>query len=234
MAFDGVHMRWKFSARLTSLIVLAVISLAVGGTALGLALARDGSSGDSRMVAAHMNEAAYAGKSKTDSEAHPRAGDRRHSVRHEHAWRKQDADRYKQGKDRRDRFYQWWGPKRVFVVPRAEGFPRSFFHRDSPFVRRIERSQPERQVARPGGMVIALGEVTAVRDGVIEMFTVLGNQVTIDITQLGEDIEPERGVEAIVIAERDGEGYVAQSMNLLDVRLSEMLDGMRARSRSGS
>ena len=186
------------------------------------------------MVAAHMNEAAYAGKSKTDSEAHPRAGDRRHSVRHEHAWRKQDADRYKQGKDRRDRFYQWWGPKRVFVVPRAEGFPRSFFHRDSPFVRRIERSQPERQVARPGGMVIALGEVTAVRDGVIEMFTVLGNQVTIDITQLGEDIEPERGVEAIVIAERDGEGYVAQSMNLLDVRLSEMLDGMRARSRSGS
>ena len=54
-------------------------------------------------------------------------------------------------------------------------------------------------------MVIAVGEVTAVRDGVIEMFTVLGNQVTIDITQLGEDIELERGVAAIVIAERDGE-----------------------------
>ena len=227
-------MRWKFSARLTSLIVLAVISLAVGGTALGLALARDGSSGDSRMVAAHMNKAGYAGKSKSDSDAHPRAGDQRHTDRHEHNWREHDADHYKQGKDRRDRFHQWWGSKRVFLVPRVEGLPRSFFHRDTPFVRRLERPQPERQVARPGGMVIAVGEVTAVREGVIEMFTVLGNEVTIDITQLGEGIELERGVAAIVIAERDGESYVAQSMDLLDVRLTEMLEGMRARSRSGS
>ncbi len=227
-------MRWKFSARLTSLIVLAVLSLAVGGTALGLALARDESSDTSTMVAAHMSGATYAGKSKTDSEEHPSAGDKRHSVRREYAGRKQDADRYTQGKDRRGRFHQWWAPKRVFVVPRAEGFPRSFFHRDSPFARRLERPQPEQQVSRPGGMVIAVGEVTAVRDGVIEVFTVLGNEVTIDITQLGEDIELERGVAAIVIAERDGESYVARSMDLLDVRLSEMLEGVRARSRSGS
>ena len=181
-----------------------------------------------------MNKAGYAGKSKSDSEAHPRAGDKRYSVRHEQGWRKQEADRYKRGKDRRDRFHQWWGSKRVILVPRVEGFPRSFFHRDSPFARRLERPQPERQIARPGGMVIAVGEVTAVRDGVVEMFTVLGNEVTIDITQLGEGIEPERGVAAIVIAERDGENYVAQSMDLLDVRLSEMLEGMRARSRSGT
>ena len=83
-------------------------------------------------------------------------------------------------------------------------------------------------------MVIAVGEVTAVRDGVIEMFTMLGNEVTIDLSQLETGIKPEVGAAAIVIAERDGDGYVARSMDLLDVRLSEMLEGMRARSRSAS
>ena len=101
-------------------------------------------------------------------------------------------------------------------------------------MRRFERVAPERQVARPGGMVIAVGEVTAVREGVIEMFTVLGNEVIIDISQLGDGAEPEVGGAAIVIAERDGEGYVARSLDLLDVRLSDMLEGVRARSRAGS
>jgi len=73
-----------------------------------------------------------------------------------------------------------------------------------------------------------------VSDAVIEMFTMLGNEVTIDLSQLETDIEPEVGAAAIVIAEQDGDGYVARSMDLLDVRLSEMLESMRARSRSGS
>ena len=45
---------------------------------------------------------------------------------------------------------------------------------------------------------------------------------------------PDVGAAAIVIAERAGDGYVAQSMDLLDVRLSEVLEGMRARTRAGS
>ena len=101
-------------------------------------------------------------------------------------------------------------------------------------MRRLKRLQPERQVARSVGMVIAVGEVTAVRGDVIEMFTVLGNEVSIDISQLGEGIEPEVGAAAIVIVERDGDGYVAQSLDLLDMRLSDMLEGMRARSRAAS
>ena len=227
-------MRWQFSARLTSLIVLLVISLAVGGAALGLALARGGSADTPGRVAAHMEKEPTDTSAKADSRMFKRGEPKRDTDRFERSKRKRGADRYERGKDSRGRFHDWWGSRRVIVVPRFEAFPRSFFRGDSPIMRRLERSQPERQVARPVGMVIAVGEVTAVRENVIEMFTVLGNDVTIDVSLLPAGTMPEVGASALVIAERDGDGYVAQSLDLLDARLSEMLEGMRVRSRSGS
>lgn len=228
----GDLMRWQFSARLTSLIVLTVVSLAVGGAALGLALARGGPTDTSERVVAHMEN----GRSKTKADARDseRDYDERDKDRYAHSERQSSGDRYERGKDSRGRFHDWRGSRRVIVVPRIEVFSREFFRSDSPIMRRFERVAPERQIVRSGGMVIAVGEVTAVRDGVIEMFTVLGNEVIIDISQLEDGAEPEVGGAAIVIAERDGDGYVAQSLDLLDVRLSDMLEGMRARSRAGS
>ena len=227
-------MRWQFSARLTSLIVLVVISLAVGGAALGLALARGGTADTQDRVVAHMGKARTDATAKADSRMFKSREGKREADRYKQVERKRDIDRYEPGKDGRGRYHDWWRSRREIVVPRLHAFPRSFVRGDSPIVRRLERSQPERQVARSVGMVIAVGEVTAVRGDVIEMFTVLGNEVTIDISQLGEGIEPEVGAAAIVIAERDRDGYVAQSLDLLDVRLSEMLEGMRTRSRSAS
>ena len=228
----GALMQWQFSARLTSLIVLAVISLAVGGAALGLALARGGSADSSERVVAHMeNERS---KTKADSRVSGRGHDEWDNDRYSRSERQRSGDRYERSKDGRGRFHDWWGSRRVIVVPRIEVSPREFFRGDSPFMRRFERIAPERQAVQAGGMVIAVGEVTAVRDDFIEMFTMLGNEVTIDLSQLETGIKPEVGAAAIVIAERDGDGYVARSMDLLDVRLSEMLEGMRARSRSGS
>ena len=225
-------MQWQFSARLTSVIVLAVISLAVGGAALGLALARGGSADTSERVVAHMEN----GRSKTraDSRVSKRGHDKRDNDRYAHSERQRSSDRYERRKDSRGRYHDWWGSRHVIVAPRIEVSPRDFFRGDSPFMRRFERVAPERQAVQAGGMVIAVGEVTAVRDDFIEMFTMLGNEVTIDLSQLETGIRPEVGASAIVIAERDGDGYVARSMDLLDVRLSEMLEGMRARSRSGS
>ena len=225
-------MRWQFSARLTSLIVLAVVSLAVSGAALGLALARGGSADTSERVIAHVES--EGSKIKADSRDSVRGNGERDSDRYAPAERKRSGDRHERGSDRRGRFHDWWGSRRVIVVPRIEVFPRKLHRGDSPFMRRFERDAPERQVAQPGGMVIAVGEVTTVRDGIIEMFTVLGNEVTIDLSQLETGIKPEVGAAAFVIAERDGDRYVARSMDQLDVRLSEMLEGMRARSRSGS
>lgn len=225
-------MQWQFSARLTSLIVLAVVSLAVGGAAFGLALARGGSAGSSERVVAHME--VERSKTKVDSRVSGRGHDERDNDRYSRSERQRSGDRYERGKNSRGRFHDWWGSRRVIVVPRIEVSPREFFRGDSPFMRRFERVAPERQVVRPVGMVIAVGEVTAVRNGVIEMFTMLGNEVTIDLSKLETGIKPEVGAAAIVIAERDGDGYVARSMDLLDVRLSEMLEGMRARSRSDS
>ena len=173
-------------------------------------------------------------KTKADSRVFGRGHDERDNDRYSRSERQRSGDRYERSKNSRGRFHDWWGSRRVIVVPRIEVSPREFFRGDSPFMRRFERVGPERQVVQPGGMVIAVGEVTAVRNGVIEMFTVLGNQVTIDLSQLETGIKPEVGAAAIVIAERDGDGYVARSMDLLDVRLSEMLEGMRAPSRSGS
>lgn len=227
-------MQWQFSARLTSLIVLAVISLAVGGAALGLALARGGSAGTTEQVVAHVDNARPDVISKPDSRMLKREEGTSDADRYRQGERRHDADRYERGKDGRGRFHDWWGSRRVIVVPRIEVFPREFFRGDSPIMRRFERVAPERHVARPGGMVIAVGEVTAVGDGVIEMFTVLGNEVTIDLSQLETGIKPEVGAAAIVIAERDGDSLVARSMDLLDIRLSEMLEGMRAGSRSAS
>ena len=228
----GVLMRWQFSARITSLIVLAVISLAVGGAALGLALTRGGSADNGERVVAHMES--ERSKTKADSRASVRGYDERDSDRYKHAERQRLDHRYERSRDNRGRFHDWWGSRRVIVVPRIEAFPREFFRGDSPFMRRFERVSPERQAVQPGGMVIAVGEITAVRDGVVEMFTMLGNDVTIDLSQLETGIKPEVGAAAIVIAEQEGDGYVARSMDLLDVRLSEMLEGMRARSRSAS
>lgn len=228
----GVLMGWQFSARLTSLIMLAIISLAVGGAALGLALARGDSANTSERVIAHLqNERS---KTKADSRGSERLHDERDNDRYAQAERQRSGDRYQRSRERRSRFHDWWGSRRVIVVPRIEVSPRDFFRGDSPLMRRFERVAPERQAVQAGGMVIAVGEVTAVRDGVIEMFTMLGNDVTIDLSQLETGIKPEVGAAAIVIAERDGDGYVARSMDLLDVRLSEMLESMRARSRSGS
>ena len=173
-------------------------------------------------------------KTKADSRVSERGYEKRDNDRHSHAERQRPGNRYERGSDRRGRFHDWWGSRRVIVVPRTEAFPRKFFRGDSPFMRRFERDAPDRRVPRPGGMVIAVGEVTAVRDGVIEMFTMLGNNVTIDLSQLETGTKPEVGAAAIVIAERDGDGYVARSMDLLDVRLSEMLENMRARSRPAS
>lgn len=228
----GDLMRWQFSARLTSLIVLTVVSLAVGGAALGLALARGGPTETSEPVVAHMENARS--KTKADARVSERGYDERDKDRYAHSERQRSGDRYERGKDSRGRFHDWRDSRRVTVVPRIEVFPREFFRSDSPIMRRFERVAPERQIVRPGGMVIAVGEVTTVRDGVIEMFTVLGNEVIIDISQLEDGAEPEVGGAAIVIAEREGDGYVAQSLDLLDVRLSDMLEGMRARSRAGS
>ena len=173
-------------------------------------------------------------KPKADARVSGRGHDERDNDRYSRSERQRSGDRYERSRDSRGRFHDWWGSRRVIVVPRIEVSPREFFRDDSPFMRRFERVAPERQVARPGDMVIAVGEVTAVREGVIEMFTVLGNEVIIDISQLGDGAEPEVGGAAIVIAERDGEGYVARSLDLLDVRLSDMLEGVRARSRAGS
>ena len=173
-------------------------------------------------------------KTKADSRVSERGHDERDNGRYSRSERRGSGDRYERSKDSRGRFHDWWGSRRVIVVPRIEVSPREFFRGDSPFMRRFERAAPERQAVRAGGMVIAVGEVTAVRNDVIEMFTMLGNEVTIDLSQLEAGIKPEVGAAAIVIAERDGDGYVARSMDLLDVRLSEMLEGMRARSRSAS
>lgn len=173
-------------------------------------------------------------KSKVDSRVSGRGHDERDNDRYSRSERQRSGDRYERGKNSRGRFQDWWGSRRVIVVPRIEVSPREFFRGDSRFMHRFERGAPERQASQAGAMVIAVGEVTAVRNGVIEMFTVLGNEVTIDLSQLETGINPEVGSAAIVIAERDGDGYVARSMDLLDVRLSEMLEGMRAPSRSGS
>lgn len=173
-------------------------------------------------------------KTKADSRVSGRGHDERDNGRYSRSERRRSGDRYERSKDSRGRFHDWWGSRRVIVVPRIEVSPREFFRGDSPFMRRLERDGSERQAAQSGGMVIAVGEITAVRDGIIEMFTMLGNEVTIDLSQLETGFKPEVGAAAIVIAERDGDGYVARSMDLLDVRLAEMLEGMRARSRSGS
>jgi len=227
-------MRWQFSARLTSLIVLAVVSLAVGGAALGLALARGGSADAPEQVVSNMEKARLDTKAKADSRMFRRDDDERDSDRYDKSERTRVADRYERSEDSRGRSHGWWGSRRVIVVPRLDAFPRPFFRGDSPLRRGTEQVVPERRVVQPGGMVIAVGEVTAAREGTIEMFTVLGNEVTIDISQLGEGIAPGVGAAAIVIAERDGDSYVAQSLDLLDVQLSEMLEGMRVRSRAGS
>ena len=68
----------------------------------------------------------------------------------------------------------------------------------------------------------------------IEMYTMLGNEVTIDVSLMAADVVPEVGASAIVIAERDDDRYVAQSLALLNMRLSDMLEGMRAPSRAAS
>lgn len=227
-------MRWQFSARVTSLIVLVAVSLAVGGAALGIALARGGSADSPKHVAAHMDKARSDGRSKADSRMYKQAEGKRDADHYAQGKRKSDAYRHERGRDSRGRYHGWWGARRIIVVPRFEAHPRPFFRGDSPIVRRSERVVPERQVVRPGGMVIAVGEVTAVRDGFIEMFTVLGNEVTIDVSQLEEGITPKVGAAAIVIAERDDDRYVAQSLDLLNTRLSDMLEGMRARSRVAS
>lgn len=227
-------MRWQLSARLTSLIVLGVVSLAVGGAALGLALARGGSGDAPQRVAAHMQEARSESRAKADSRTSKRGYEKGRADGYVQSERQRIADRHGRGSDSRGRAHNWWGSRRVIVVPRFDGYPRPFSRADSPFMRRFERVMPDRRVAPLGGIVIAVGEVTAAREGVVEMFTVLGNEVTIDISQLRDGIAPEVGEAAIVIAERDGDGYVAQSLDLLDVRLSDMLEGMRARSRAGS
>ena len=215
-------------------MVLAAVSLAVGGVALGLALARGKEVGTAEQVAMHIDSAHPDGMSKSDSRMFKHEDGKREADRYEQGERKHDADRYERGKHVHGRYHDWWHSRRVIVVPRIEVSPRSIFRGDSPIMRRLERLMPERRVARPGGMVIAVGEVTDIRDGAIEMFTVLGNEVTIDISELGEDIAPAMGGSAIVIAERNGDGYVARSMELLDVRLSEMLEGMRTPARSRS
>ena len=219
-------MRWQFSPRLTSLIVLAIVSLAVGGVTLGLALARGGSADTPDRVAAHMDKADVKSESKTKSRMIER-GERKHYSDHDkQAERKRDTDRIHQGKDRRGRFDGWWGSRRVVVAP-----PR-FFRGDSQRAPRVEHFRPERRSVQPGGMVIAVGEITAVHDDVIEMFTVLGNEVIIDLSHIEADIEPEVGAVAIVIAERDGDSYIARSLDLLDEHLFEVLEGLRERSRS--
>ena len=219
-------MRWQFSARVTSLIGLVAVSLAVGGAALGMALTRDGSAGTGRAVATHVDER----RAETGSERI--ASDKRRVDK----WskRKGDADHYQRGDRRRGTYHDWWGSRRVIVVPRLDGSPRPFFGGEHPFGRDSGRAEPERPMVRPGGMVIAVGEVTAVHEDTIQMYTVLGNDVTIDVSRLPEDILPEVGASAIVIAERDDDRYIAQSLSLLDMRLSDMLEGMRARSRSRS
>lgn len=215
-------MRWQFSARLTSLIVLTAVSLAVGGAALGLALARGGSAGVSEQADAQVSEGWSATMPKADSRMAERGEGKR------------NADRYDRGRDGRRSFHDWRGSRRVIVVPRIEVYRSPFVKDGRPIMRGFDRSRPERQAVRTGGMVIAVGEVTAVHEDAIEMYTVLGNDVTIDVSQLPLDSPPEVGASAIVIAQRDGDGYVAQSVDLLNVRLSEMLEGMRARSRSTS
>ena len=227
-------MRWQFSARLTSLIVLAAVSVAVGVAALGLALARGGEAGPAEQAAAHVDKARSDTISKADSRMFKRGNGKFDADRYQQDKRKRDADRYQRGKDTRGTYHDWWGSRRAIVGPRLEALRRSFFHSDSPAMRRSERALPERQVLRPVGMVIAVGEVTAVHEGAIEMFTVFGNQVTIDVSQLAADTVPNVGASAIVIAERDDDRYVAQSLDLLEVRLSDMLEGMRARSRAAS
>ena len=217
-------MRWQFSARLTSLIVLAVVSLAVAGAALGLALARGGSAGTPRQVSSHVDD----GRAEARGDgAH--TADKRMDKRGE-----RDADRYQRGNKGRGTYHHWWGARRVIVVPRFEAFPGRFFRSDHLIVRGSGRGQPERQVTRPGGMVIAVGEVTAVREDAIKMHTVLGNDITIDVSQLSADVLPEVGASAIVIAERDDDRYIAQSLDLLSARLSGMLERMRAPPRSAS
>lgn len=230
----GVLMRWQFSARLTSVIVLAVISLAVGGAALGLALARGESAAVPEQVVSHMDKARTDTNAKAESRMFRRGDAERDSDRDDQSERRRVADGYERSKDGRGRAHDWRGSRRVIVVPRLDAWPHPFFRGDSPIMRRFERVMPERQVAPPVGMVIAVGEVTAVRDGFIEMFTVLGNEVTIDVSQLEAGAEPKVGSSAIVIAESDGDGYVAQSMDLLGIGLSEMPEGMRVRSRSAS
>ena len=226
-------MRWQFSARLTSLIVLAAVSLAVGGATLGLALARGQAAGTAEEAAAQVDKARRDTMSKADSRMFKRMEGKGDADRYKQDERKRDTDRYKRGKDGRDRYHDWRGSRRVAVVPRLEALRRSFFNGDSPAMRRFERVLPERQALRPGGVVIAVGEVTAVHADAIEMFTVLGNHVTIDVSQLAADVVPKVGASAVVIAERDGDRYVAQSLDLLNMRLSDMLEGMRAPARSG-
>jgi hypothetical protein len=227
-------MQWQLSARLTSLIVLVVVSLAVGGIALGLALARGESTESARELAGRMDKSGSHSKSKAESRAHGTVDGKRDADRGWHSKRKRVTDHFKHGKYADDRYHHWWGSHRVIVVPRTKGSPHSFFRDGHQSKRRFEGAQPERQVVRPGGTVIAVGEITAVHNGFIEMFTVLGNRVSIDISRLEEAVDPEVGAAAVVFAERSGDGYVAQSLDLLDVRLTEMLEDTRARSRSGS
>ena len=214
-------MRWKFSARLTSLIVLAAVSLAVGGAALGLALARGGSTDTPEQVVAQVEEMrSKAGHDGDGAEWRVK--------------RERDAARYQRDDDGRGRYHKWWGARRVIVVPRFEVHPGLFFRGESPITRGSGRAQPEQQVVRPSSRVIAVGEVTAVHEDAIEMYTMLGNEVTIDVSRLAPDVVPEVGASAIVIAERDDDRYVAQSLALLNMRLSDMLEGMRAPSRAAS
>ena len=214
-------MRWQFSARLTSLIVLAAVSFAVGGAALGLALARGGSTDTPEQVVAQVEET----RSKAGHD-----GDRADK----RVKRERDADRYQRDDDGRGRYHKWWGARRVIVVPQFEVHPGPFFRGESPITRGSGRAQPEQQVVRPSSMVIAVGEVTAVHEDAIEMYTMLGNEVTIDVSLMAADVVPEVGASAIVIAERDDDRYVAQSLALLNMRLSDMLEGMRAPSRAAS
>ena len=219
-------MQWQFSPRLTSLIALIVVSLAVGGVALGLALARGGSADTPEPVVAQVDN--DRSEAKRDG---ARAADKRADKGDEHD---RDSDRYRRGDDGRHRSRGWWGARRVIIVPRFEVFPERFFRGDAPTMRGFGRAQPERQVVRPGGMVIAVGEITAVHEDEIEMYTVLGNDVTIDVGQLPSDNLPEAGASAIVIAERDDDRYVARSLDVLNSRLSDMLDRMRAEPRLAS
>ena len=227
-------MRWQFSARLTSLIVLAAVSLAVGGATLGLALARGEAAGTAEEAVAHVDNARRdTMPSKADSRMFKQGNGKGDSDRYQQDERKRATDRHLRGKNDRSRSQAGWGSRRADVMPRLEALRRSFFNGDSPALRRFERVLPERQALRPGGVVIAVGEVTAVHADAIEMFTVLGNHVTIDVSQLAADVVPKVGASAVVIAERDGDRYVAQSLDLLNMRLSDMLEGMRAPARSG-